>query len=270
MAADSQTFMIVQLLIASVACLCISLAYIWFLKNKIKKLTPGKNFVFEYAYDGSKAGKKDDDKKGQAEIDALGSLSGQQFQLSAQLKAMTAEKDVSSLSEKERQQLLDHINSLEDSLERSGRQIASMKNHYRKVKGQAAPVVKKVADKSKAQVPEEACTEESVSLVEQNKQLKHDIESKDKEIKKLRINSSLMTKELDDLKLENFDSYELKQSLEETEQKLKRSEAERELLENKFVEIAEGRSTRDLEEEISRIKKEYEMLEERFIGSGAA
>ena len=280
MPADSQTFLLLQLLIASVAFLCISVAYIGFLRNKIKKLTPGKNFVFEYAYDGARAGKKKNNKDDESEIDMLGDLSGEQFHLGAQLKEMASEKDVNTLSDKDREALLKQIDALEASLERSGRQIASMKVQYQRVshgEEHGGEKEEKVVNSPKKSLvtgelgSADGSNNREKSLLEKVSQLKDDLENKDREIKKLRVNSSLMTKELDDLKLDNLDSYELKQSLEETEQKLKRSEAERELLERNFVELAEGaRSTKDLEDEILRMKKEYEMLEQRFIGSGAA
>lgn len=269
MAADSQTFMIVQLLIASIALLCISLAYVWFLRHKLKKQQSRKSHVFEYAYDGARAGKTDESTL--SDTEKLGHLSGEQLYIGSQLHEMTSEKDIESLSEKERLELLQKIDALEESLQRSGKQIASMKVQYRQVNCDLENEENKVSDLKKVVEAQYTTDVESDDpLLEANQKLKDDLAKKEKEIKKLRVNSSLMTKELDDLKLDNLDTYELKQSLDETEQKLKRSEAERELLESKFVELAEGRSTKDLEEEISRMKKEYEMLEQRFIGSGAA
>lgn len=78
-----------------------------------------------------------------------------------------------------------------------------------------------------------------------------------------------MTKELDDLKADNREAYLLKQSLEEAQQKLKRSEAERETLESNYVDLAENsQSPKELQDELNRLKKEYEMLEQRFISYG--
>jgi chromosome segregation ATPase len=278
MPTDSQTFLFVQLLIASAAFLCISVAYIWFLRKQVKKQKSRSPHVFEYAYDGSRVGQKKGAEK-LSEIDMLGALSGEQFHLSSEIKEMTSKKEVEALSDKERERFLQHIDSLEESLKESGKQLASMKLQHRQVncdlenEENKVANLKKVVDASadaSVSVPVSGHEEESVAA-EQIKQLKSDLDKKEKEIKKLRVNSSLMTKELDELKLDNFDAYQLKKDLEETEQKLKRSEAERELLESNFVELAEGsRSTKDLEDEIARMKKEYEMLEQRFIGSGAA
>lgn len=271
MAADSQTFMMAQLLIASVALLFISWAYIWFLKNKMKKSKPSKPHIFEYAYDGSRAGKKVD--TDQPEVDVLGELSAEQFYLSSRIKEISSEKEVDALSEDERDQLLKHIEALETSLEESGKKLTSVKLQHKQTNQDLKNEENKVSNLKKAVESGGSNQVIDKDLAEKNKQLRDELEEKDHEIRKLRVNSSLMTKELDDLKLDNFDAYELKKSLEEMEQKLQRSEAERELLENNFVELAESqgsRSTKELEEEIARMKKEYEMLEQRFIGSGAA
>jgi predicted nuclease with TOPRIM domain len=58
----------------------------------------------------------------------------------------------------------------------------------------------------------------------------------------------------------------LKTELRETRERLQRSEAERTLIENSFVELeASLDDAKRLQDEFDRLKKEYAMLEERFF-----
>jgi chromosome segregation ATPase len=267
-------YIIIQLLIGTFACLCISVAYIMFLKHKLTKLKPGKHHTFEYAYDGKTVGKTAPDSEGEEEsvedgMNKLDELSGQQLSLSSQLKDMTSENDRQAFSDSERQRLLEHIEALEASLKESGKRITSMNVQYQQASRDIEKEANKVSSLKRVVDAVDTSNEREESLIEKTQQLSEQLDEKVKEIKKLRINSSLMTKELDDLKADNREAYLLKQSLEEAQQKLKRSEAERETLESNYVDLAENsQSPKELQDELNRLKKEYEMLEQRFISYG--
>ncbi len=268
------TFIITQVLIATFACLCMSLAYVWFLKIKLNKLTAlkKKKHTFEYAYDGAKVGKtassESEPDSAEAGMDKLGELSGQQLSLSSQLREMTSDGNAKSLSDGERQRFLSHIEALEGSLQESGRQITSMNIQYQQASRDFEKEANKVSSLKRVVDAVDTGKDREEELRLKTQQLSDELVQKDKEIKKLRVSSSFMTKELDDLRADNSDICELKQSLDEAKQLLKRSEAERELLENNYVELEEStHSNKELREAMGRLRAEYDMLEQRFISS---
>lgn len=270
MAIDS-TFITIELLIAMFGCL--SLAYVCFLKIKIKKLTKLKRskHKFEFAFDSTRVNKRAsvdaESNSSAARVDELAELLGQQLRLSAKLKAVTSTSDSKCLSNGERQRLLLHIEEFEKFLQKFDGQVIPIRIEYGQTDRHFKRGINKVASQKLVTDTIDMKKSHREKLTIETQRLSNELIKKDKELKKIRVNSTLMSKELNELRADNSDTFELKQALDEVQQLLKRSEAERELLENNYVELEKSsQSNKELRDAIERLRAEYEMLEQRFIG----
>ncbi len=270
MAIDS-TFITIELLIAMFGCL--SLAYVCFLKIKIKKLTKLKRskHKFEFAFDSTRVNKRAsvdaESNSSAARVDELAELLGQQLRLSAKLKAVTSTSDSKCLSNGERQRLLLHIEEFEKFLQKFDGQVIPIRIEYGQTDRHFKKGINKVTSQKLVTDTIDMKKSHREKLTIETQRLSNELIKKDKELKKIRVNSTLMSKELNELRADNSDTFELKQALDEVQQLLKRSEAERELLENNYVELEKSsQSNKELRDAIERLRAEYEMLEQRFIG----
>jgi len=272
MAADSQTYIITQLLIAACAGLCISLALNWFLKRKLKNYMRQhrQSAQFDYADSGKGTQVSADGLALDASVEMqnVASLSDKQMELSAQLKEIAEAGEGNKLASDERQHLLRHVEQLEASLLASRQQFASLNIQLKQVQSDLALAKNKGAALKKGKESQSAEKPRESTLVEETQQANEKIAQQDKELKKLKLNRSLMQKEIEDIKAVSGGVVELTESLKESEASLKRSEAERSLLESSYVELEQKtQDSQELREELERLKKEYDMLEQRFIGS---
>lgn len=291
MSADTNTLILIQLIILLGATLCISLAFNWFQRSKLNQVVSTK--LSESAREDSLSRQQAHDAEQgidtqqwstSKEMSELGELSGQQLSLSSQLKEMTTNAPKSSLSSADRVRFLDHIEELENSLLQSRKQINSVNNQLKQanqdlqIERNKAAELKKMAD----YVPSLKLRE--TSLLDQAKQMTELIAHHEKEIKRLKqaspnqapVDSSPQASALSqplnqarqtpDSMVSQDEIQALKSDLREAKERLKRSEAERTLIENSFVELeASLEDTKKLREEFERLKKEYAMLEQRFI-----
>jgi predicted nucleic acid-binding Zn-ribbon protein len=288
MSTDTNTLILIQLIILLGAFLCISLAFNWFLRNKLNQVVNVK--LSEKAREsGEDRQQAHDAEHGidtaqwstSNELSALGELSGQQLTLSSQLKEMTTNAHKSSLNNADRVRFLDHIDELEASLLQSRKQINSVNNQLKQaqqdlqIERTKAVELKKLAD----HVPSLKLRE--TQLLEQAKQMSELIAHHEKEIKRLKQApvsapgiSTEVTAEISaetrpvaaDAAISQAEHRALKSELQEAKERLKRSEAERTLIENSFVELeASLDDAKRLQDEFDRLKKEYAMLEQRFF-----
>ena len=288
MSADTNTLILIQLIILLGALLCISLAFNWFQRSKLNQVVNTR--LSETAKEGSLSRQQEHDAEQgidiqqwstSKEMSELGELSGQQLSLSSQLREMTSNAPKSSLSNADRVRFLDHIEELESSLLQSRKQINSVNNQLKQanqdlqIERNKAVELKKMAD----YVPSLKLRE--TSLLDQAKQMGELIAHHEKEIKRLKqaalqtgpdktpaenAAQPLTSSQAPAQAVNTEEHRALKVELKETQERLKRSEAERTLIENCFVELeASMGDTKKLQDEFERLKKEYVMLEQRFI-----
>lgn len=284
MSADTNTFILIQVIILLGAVLCMSLAFNWFLRSKLNQVVNGKltesareeGLVRQQAHDNEQ-GIDIRQWSSSPEMSALGELSGQQLSLSSQLKEMTTNAPKSSLSNADRVRFLDHIDELENSLLQSRKQINSVNNQLKQsqqdlqIERNKAAELKKMAD----YVPSLKLRE--ATLLDQAKQMSELITQHDKEIKRLKqttvqagsvqAQSEVLSQPLIPAPAVNTEEHRaLISELSETKARLERSEAERTLIENSFVEFeASFEDAKKWRDEFERLKKEYAMLEQRFV-----
>ena len=287
MSADSNTFILIQLIIMLGAVLCISLAFNWFLKSKLNQVVHNK--LSEAAHDkGQQLQQTHDAEQGidiqewstSKEMSELGELSGQQLTISSQLKEMTSSAQKSSLNSADRVRFIEHIDELENSLLQSRKQINSVNNQLKQAQQDLQLEQTKAAERKKMadQVPSLKLRESS--LLDQARQMSELIAHHEKEIKRLKQSPApaangeqkAAAPAIQSLQASavNTDEHKaLKSELDETKARLQRSEAERSLIESSFLELeASLDDTKKLQDEFERLKKEYAMLEQRFVPEG--
>jgi len=202
MSTDTNTFILIQMLILMGAVLCMSLAFNWFLKNKLNQLVNAKlsgvsreqSQKRQQAHDAEQ-GIDVQQWSSSKEMSELGELSGKQLTLSSQLKEMTSSAGKSSMNSADTVRFIEHIDELEESLLQSRKQINSVNNQLKQANQDLQQERNKAAELKKlaGQVPSLKLRE--ASLLEQSKQMSELITQHEKEIKHLKQNQVPAAKE---------------------------------------------------------------------------